>query len=296
MTWDLISVIDPDWEPAICRSIPSTRVIRPRRHVFAGGEVHVQFPDLPQESRRALVAHRVNSSDDLLAVLLTADAIRGGAPGVVLDLFMPYVPYARQDRRMVPGDPLSIRVLADVINACGFGEVLVLDPHSDVTAAVIDRCRPLPIHEHVAEAVAQSGATRVVIPDAGAAKRVHAILRALEGRCAHVATVQATKTRDVANRGAIIGMQLEAGGDVAGQTCLIVDDICDGGRTFLELSKLLRQHGAAAVHLFVTHGIFSKGVDALLSCRDDEGRLDGVFTTDSIRSHRPCPGLVELHV
>jgi len=292
MPWDLVAVLDPDWEPAAARA--GAAVVRPRRHVFSGGEVHVQFPDLPAAAGRGLVAQRVNSSDDLVAVLLAADALRGALPGIALDLLMPYVPYARQDRRMVAGDPLSIRVLADLVNACGFGTVLVLDPHSDVTAAVIDRCHSLPVHDHVAAALDHCGATRVVIPDAGATKRVHGMLKALGDRGAGVATVQATKTRDLANRGRITGMQLEAGGDVAGQTCLIVDDICDGGRTFLELSKLLRGHGAAAVFLYVTHGIFSHGLEPLLACPDAEGRLDGVFTTDSIRTRPPTPGLVEF--
>lgn len=294
MRWNSVVVLDADWEPSVCRD--AATVVRPRRHVFSGGEVHVQFPDRGPDGPRVLVAHRVNSSDDLLAVLLAADAIRGMIPGVVLDLLMPYVPYARQDRRMVPGDPLSIRVLADLVNALGFADVLVLDPHSDVTPAVLDRCRTLPVHDHVAAALEGCRATRVIVPDAGAAKRVHATLRAIEGRVAHVAAVQATKTRDLANRGRISGMQLEAGGDVAGQICLIVDDICDGGRTFLELSKLLRGHGAAAVHLYVTHGIFSHGLEPLLDCPDAEGRLDGVFTTDSIRSLAPARGLVQFRM
>lgn len=294
MGWDFIAVLDSAWQPAVASA--AVTVIRPKRHVFSGGEVHVQFPDLPEAGRRALIAHRVNSSDDLVAVLLSADAIRGALPGVTLDLLMPYVPYARQDRRMIPGDPLSIRVLADVINGCGFGEVWVLDPHSDVTTAVIDGCRTLPIHAYVAAALERSGASRVVIPDAGATKRVSGILGAIGGRAANLATIQATKTRDLVDRGRITGMQLAGGGDVAGQVCLIVDDICDGGRTFLELSKLLRGHGAKAVHLYVTHGIFSHGLEPLLECPIDGGRLDGVFTTNSIRSRPRCPGLVEFPI
>lgn len=197
---------------------------------------------------------------------------------------------------MVPGDPLSIRVLGDLVNACRFGQVLVLDPHSDVTTAVIDRCRPLPIHDRVAQALDATGATRVVIPDAGAAKRVHGILRNLDDRHASVATAQAMKVRDVTKRGEITGMRLEAGADVAGQACLIVDDICDGGRTFLTLSQLLRREGAKSVHLYVTHGIFAHGLEPLLSCADDDGRLDGIFTTESIRHHGPYPGLVQFPV
>ncbi len=229
-------------------------------------------------------------------MLLAADAIQAALPGATLDLLMPYVPYARQDRRMVPGDPLSIRVLAGLINACRFGEVLVLDPHSDVTPAVIDRCRGLPVHRHVADALEHSHATTVVIPDAGAAKRVHGIMHAIQDRFPDLGQIQAMKTRDVRSKGAITAMSLEGDPDLAGRSCLIVDDICDGGRTFLELSKLLRRHGAAAVHLYVTHGIFSHGLDALLGCRADEGRIDGIYTTDSIRTMAVGPGCVQFRL
>ena len=296
MNWDAVIVLDADWEPQLGGMGPAPVVSRPGRHRFSGGEVHARVDDLPAGTRRVLIAHRVNSADDLMLVLLVVDAVRGRVPDVAIDLFMPYVPYARQDRRMVPGDPLSIRVLADVINACRFGQVLVLDPHSDVTTAVIERCRPLPVYENVARAIEASGATRVVIPDAGAAKRVHGMLRSLENRCAHVTTVQAMKTRDVTRRGAITGMQLESDADVEAEGCLIVDDICDGGRTFLSLSKLLRTHGAKSVFLYATHGIFAHGVEPLLSCTDADGRLDGIYTTESIRTHAPHSGLVQFPV
>jgi len=294
--WDASIVLDADWEPQIGDAARAAVVIRPRCHRFSGGEVHARLEGLAATATRVLIAHRVNSADDLLLVLLAVDAVRGIAPAAAIDLLMPYVPYARQDRRMVPGDPLSIRVLGDVINACRFGQVLVLDPHSDVTPAVIDRCRPLPIHDHVARAIDGSGATRVVIPDAGAAKRVHGILKSLENRHAEITTVQAMKTRDVTRRGEITGMQLAGDADVGGQSCLIVDDICDGGRTFLSLSKLLRSHGAQSVHLYVTHGIFAHGLEPLLSCGDGDGRLDGIFTTESIRRLSPRAGLVQFPI
>lgn len=294
MNWDALIVLDADWEPRLGGLGQVAAVIRPQRHRFSGGEVHVRVEGLDTSTRRALIAHRVNSADDLMHVLLTADAIRGSVPEASLDLYMPYVPYARQDRRMVPGDPLSIRVLADLVNSCRFGQVFVLDPHSDVATAVLDRCRPLPIHDNVSRAIDATGATRIVIPDAGAAKRVHAILHRLEDRHATIATVQATKTRDVTRRGEITGMQLETAADVAGHACLIIDDICDGGRTFLSLSQLLRRHGAKGVYLYVTHGIFAHGLEPLLACAEAEGRLDGIFTTDSIRRHDQHPGLVQF--
>lgn len=293
--WDIAVVLDADWNPAPDGVAAAQRRFRPKLHRFAGGEIHVQLPDFPASAQRVLLAHRVNSSDNLLELLLAADAVRGAAPEATLDLFMPYIPYARQDRRMVPGDPLSIRVFANLINACGFGQVLVLDPHSDVAPALIDRCQGCSVHHHVAAALQRTGATKVVIPDAGAAKRVHGIMDRIDGG-SDIQAIQAMKTRDVRNKGAITGMSLADGPNVTGESCLIVDDICDGGRTFLELSKLLRRHGAAAVHLYVTHGIFSHGLAGLLSCSEAEGRLDGVATTNSIRGLPPTERLLQFGI
>jgi len=293
--WDIAVVLDAEWNPAPDGVVAVHQRFRPKIHRFAGGEIHVQLADFPASARRVLLAHRVNSSDNLLELLLAADAVRGAAPGAAIDLFMPYIPYARQDRRMVPGDPLSIRVFANLINACGFGEVFVLDPHSDVAPALIDRCHARPVHHHVAAALQQTAATKVVIPDAGAAKRVHGIMDRIENG-SRFETIQAMKTRDVRNKGAITGMSLAGEPNVKGESCLIVDDICDGGRTFLELCKLLRRHGAAAVHLYVVRGIFSDGLAGLLSCSEAEGRLDGVATTNSIRGLPPTERLLQFGI
>lgn len=195
---------------------------------------------------------------------------------------------------MVPGDPLSVKVFANLLNAANFRQVFVLDPHSDVSTALIDRCRIQSVDEFVSHALTQSRADFVVVPDAGAAKKVHSLVQRLADLFPQLGTLQAGKTRDVQNRGRITGMQLEGNPDLSGKKCLIVDDICDGGRTFLELSKLLRQHKAAQVFLYVTHGIFAKGLSPLLECSLEEGRLDGIFTTDSIRSQEKLPGLVQF--
>ena len=105
--------------------------------------------------------------------------------------------------------------------------------------------------------IATPGSTgnRVVIcPDAGAEKRIQKL---------GLPYVMATKVRD-AKTGNIIATRLfdedEQGvSRVAGKDTIIVDDICEGGRTFIELAKVLKAHGAATVALYVTHGIFSKG-------------------------------------
>lgn len=284
--YGLAIVLDSDWTLAGNANwkFDAKQIIRPQRHRFSGGEVHVQFPVAWEQQDSFLLAHRLNSADNLMELLLAYDAIRGMHPTTPIDLLCPYIPYARQDRRMVSGDPLSIKIFANLINTCQFREVFVLDPHSDVAPAVIDRCHILPIDAFVARALEVSNADYIVVPDAGAAKKLYSLVQRLHARFPHLKTLQAGKIRDLAQRGQITAMHLEGNPDLTGKSCLIVDDICDGGRTFLELSKLLRNHAAAQVALFVSHGIFSKGLGCLLDVSVAEGRLDIIFTTNSIRT------------
>ena len=87
--------------------------------------------------------------------------------------------------------------------------------------------------------------------------------------------IQAQKMRNL-KTGEII--KTEILGDVKGKKVLIADDICDGGRTFIELAKVLKNKGAVEVSLFITHGIFSKGLEVF------EGLIDAIYTTDSFRA------------
>ena len=103
----------------------------------------------------------------------------------------------------------------------------------------------------------------------------------------------ATKVRNTIT-GEITGTRLDDPDQSAkGRDCLIVDDICDGGRTFIELAKVIRQQGPARGYLYVTHGIFSNGLGIF------QGLTDGVYTTDSFLSRdveNPRQSPVSLHV
>lgn len=238
---------------------------------FPGGESHVKLSGAIKGQRIKVVA-RINSGDDLMQLALTADAIRraGGIPLAAI----PYFPYARQDRCMVEGEPLSVKVVADFVNSMGFESVSIYDPHSDVTPALINNCRAVTNARFVGSVLNCLGRDRIclVAPDAGAQKKQHKLCQALNWVGSQVIC---SKLRDVSN-GKIIRQTFD--GDPSGKNCLIVDDICDGGRTFIELSKELKSAGARQVFLAVSHGIFSQGEGPLKEV------IDGVFCTDSYKT------------
>ncbi len=234
---------------------------------FPGGESLVRLVNPPEifPGGKAIVANITmdfKDNGDLIDLLLLTDAVRrhyGGRTSepVELSLTMHYLPYARQDRVCNPGESLSVKVVADLINSQGYSRVTCTDIHSDVGAALIDNLTHISLltaARTVAEA--QRGAI-LVSPDAGANKKVLAFAK--EYGFADV--VRADKTRDPLT-GKITGTVVYSE-PVGDRDFLILDDICDGGRTFIELAKELRKLTTGKIFLYVSHGIFSAGCMAL---------------------------------
>lgn len=242
--------------------------------LFSGGEPHIKIKADFDLSKAVTVTHRLNSFYDVGLLCLAADALRrvGAKLG---ELYIPYFPAARQDRVMVKGEPLSVKVYADIINALGFEKVIVLDAHSEVTPALLNNCEAVPNHKFIAQVVAKIGSLENLIlisPDGGALKKIYKVAEFLGG----AQVVECSKSRDV-KTGALTGFKVYAD-DLGGKICLIVDDICDAGGTFMGLAGELKNKNAGALYLAVTHGIFSKGFDDLAKV------FAGVFATNSVKN------------
>ena len=236
------------------------RAVPVRAFTFPGGEVQVRIEEgAPDAAEGATIRADIAGSDAFMAVLLLTDAVRRQYGGVPIHLVCPYLPYARQDRVAFPGEALSAAVACRLLNAEGYASVEVWDAHSDVALALLDRVRHRPASAFVTSIV---GAGDVLVaPDAGAAKRAAACARLTQAPL-----VFAEKTRST-DTGAITGTAVHSG-PIGTRDFLIVDDICDGGRTFIELATVLRPLTQGRVKLYVTHGIFSQGFETLRACLD----------------------------
>ena len=244
---------------------------------FPGGEVKVNInigaKDAEYGVASVSVSASLQTSDDIMALLLTVDALRRHYPRAELDLILPYIPYARQDRPCVDGEALSIAVMATLINSCGFSTVEVIDSHSDVAPALIRNCKNFPqsvIFNKIFDTFADSF---IIAPDAGAYKKAHNLAKEIGAK----GVICANKVRDVAT-GRIEGVSVSE--NVENLNLLVADDLCDGGRTFTELAEVLRKKSCARLELVVTHGLFTKGVDVLTA----PGMYDKVYTTNSYHS------------
>lgn len=215
--------------------------------------------------------------DELTYILMLAEHIHDHYANVIL--YMPYVPNARMDRVHSDSEVFTLRHFCKMINSAGFASVHILDPHSHVTPALIDRVVVHSPNFYIDLAfgeVAGKEGTRpfFVFPDEGAHKRYSSLLMGGGRKSAYC-----SKERDW-DTGIINRLVLQ--GEVpTDQPALIVDDICSYGGTFARTAETLRDAGVNRVYLFVTHCEHNIYDGRLFK----EHLLDGIFTTDSIMPH-----------
>ncbi|KRT15991.1 phosphoribosylpyrophosphate synthetase [Pedobacter ginsenosidimutans] len=258
--------LNPSFTP-----LGENNLIEYKSFLFAGGEPHIKISNNFDVATPVTITQRINSFNDLGMICITVDALR--RMGVKeIELFIPYFPAARQDRVMISGEPLSVKVYADIINAMALASVTVFDPHSEVTPALLNNCITVSNHDFIRQVIAKIGAeVKLISPDGGALKKIYKVSEFLGG----TEVVECSKSRDV-KTGKLSGFKVYAE-DLAGADCLIVDDICDGGGTFIGLAEALKTKNAGKLYLAISHGIFSKGFDEL-------GKyFEQIFTTDSIK-------------
>jgi len=246
--------------------------------IFPDGQPHVKL-DMKRaggidRSEPVRILTRLNNANDLLLALFVKNTLDYVEFGPV-ELHVSYLLAARMDRVMLDGEPFSLKVVATMINQGGFKKVRIFDPHSEVSTALIDRSYAVSNHAFVADALSDyatrhSGEAPVLVsPDAGALKKIYKLAQHLGIE----KVVECMKERDV-RTGALTHFKAMTD-DLHGQTCFIVDDICDGGGTFAGTAKMLKEKGAGKVNLIVSHGIFSKGVTI--------EAIDEIYTTDSFK-------------
>lgn len=242
---------------------------------FPGGELQFILKDILSSDIRVLITSRLNSSDDLIKLSLASDALKRHGIKYV-NAFLPYFPYARQDRVANYGEAFSLKVITDFINRIGFNTVQVFDPHSDVVVSLLDNVSVitnLPLVKYVLRNFDFSK-IRLVAPDAGSHKKIYKL--AMNLRYKHdiisASKIRNTETGEITNT-AIDAVQLDPE-----LSYFVIDDICDGGRTFVNLAEELKNKGAEDLYLIVSHGIFSNGYTELYKY------YNGIFSSDSISS------------
>lgn len=201
---------------------------------------------------------------------------------------LPYLAYARKDERTKPHDPLSLRLLAQLLQASGVAQVLALEPHNVAAFENAFACPVLalsasPAFDKLLETWSGSRPLVVASPDPGGVKRAlrwrEELLQQL-GQPVGFAMIDKRRSG-----GALSGGEIVAG-EVTGATVLLRDDLLASGRTLAHAAAALRRTGAHEVVAFAAHGLFAPGAEQALA----EPALSRVVVTDSV-----CPRALAEH-
>ena len=210
------------------------------------------------------------------AELFTLICLRKHYGAKEMELYMPYCPHARMDRVKHHADVFTLKYFAEVINSLNFKRVIICDPHSNVTSALIDNCRIKSPENYIERAIGRVEAAHdykqalIFYPDEGAMKRYSINLP--------YKYAFGIKRRDW-ETGKIEGLDVAGCVDeIKDKVILIVDDICSRGGTFYHSAKKLKELGAKEVYLYVTHCENTILEGELLT----SGLIEKVYTTNSI--------------
>lgn len=247
-----------------------------------------QFPDgtirfTEEEIKAADILHNVvtwnfESERECMELMFLTKYLKENSASW-LDLKLPYLPHARMDRVKSMSDVFTLKYFADFINSLEFSSVIILDPHSPVSEALIHNIVVVDPQEFILTALRELKETykdvdcdnlTIFYPDEGAMKRYSGML--------DVPYTFGVKNRDW-KTGEILGLDVIGNENlINGKNILMIDDICSQGGTFYHSAKKLKELGAKHIFLYVTH------------CEDTIHRgellkgdlIDHIYTTDSI--------------
>jgi ribose-phosphate pyrophosphokinase len=231
---------------------------------------------------------RQSVNDKLVRLLFFLGALRDASAGRITAV-IPYLCYARKDRRSKPRDPVSTRYVAAMLETVGADRVLTLDVHNLAAYENAFRIRADHLEARrlfVEEFVPRIGGEPVVVvsPDVGGVKRAEAFRQALSRRLAREAGgafLEKYRSAGVVSGEAVVG-------DVEGRIAIILDDLISTGGTIARAVAACRQRGARTVYAAATHGIFVGAAGRMVA---DPG-LERLVVTDTIPPFRLDPALV----
>lgn len=221
-------------------------------------------------------------NDRLIRLLFFIGALKDAAAGRVTAL-VPYLGYARKDRKTKSRDPVATKYVARLFESVGTDRIVTLDVHNLAAFQNAFRCQT----EHLEAAgmfaeqfvpLLAGAEAAVVSPDAGGIKRAdwfRTLLTQATGKDATSAFMEKYRSRGVVSGGAFVG-------DVDGRIAIIVDDLIGSGTTMLRCARACRERGSAAVYAVATHGLFVGDAAAVVA----DSALDGVVVTDTVPPFR----------
>lgn len=233
---------------------------------FSGGEIQVRLSEV-LVAERATLTWKPTCSDDILLLLLAVNALqKEGMYDIQLDCL--YLPYARQDRVCFPGEAFSLEMICELLDGLNLSAINFWDLHNEsetfkfFSNTSVVNAEPKDIFARY-KILHDFEIDNLVLcaPDSGASYRVELMCE----QFGMLRPISLHKVRDP-HSGHITELKYASyNNSLYDRDVMVVDDICDGGATFVKTAKILREQTNGNLFLYVTHGIFSKGLDELLT-------------------------------
>jgi ribose-phosphate pyrophosphokinase len=240
---------------------------------FANGEIFVRFEESVRGSDAFVIqSHCAPINKWVMEHLIMVDALKR-ASAKRITVIMPFYPYARQDKKHRGREPVSARLIADLFKTAGADRIMTVDLHTAQIQGFFDGPMDHLFAQHLLAAHVKSRygdlPLTVVSPDSGRAKLAEKWADQLGGR--PVAFIH--KTRDPLRPNEVVANRVV--GEVAGRTCVVIDDMIDTGGTIVKAVGQLLEAGAADVIVAATHGVLSDGAARRLA---DSGVRELILT------------------
>jgi ribose-phosphate pyrophosphokinase len=273
-----LKILSGSANPRLAQAIAAHLGMQPCRRLlgrFSDGEVRVKI----EESMRGMDVFVIQPTsapvnEHVMELLILIDALRR-ASAERITVVMPYYGYSRQDKKIKPREPITARLVADLITLAGANRVLALDLHAEQIQGFftlpVDHLYGGPlIAEHLKEQGICNKNVVVVSPDEGGVGRAHALAQQLNAGLAII-----FKRRPEPNRSEVISVV----GDVEDKTCVLIDDIIDTGGSILNGVEALHGQGANRILVACTHAVLSEPAVGRLQ---GSGLIERVIVTDTI--------------
>mgnify|MGYP000994806823 FL=1 len=247
---------------------------------FSDGEIQVNI----EESVRGYDVYIIQSTsypvnNHLMELLIMVDAcVRASAN--TINVVLPYFGYARQDRTAAPREPITAKLVANMLVKAGVDRVVTLDLHAVQVQGFfdipVDNLFTIPLFaDHYIKQGLTGSDVVVVSPKNSGVKRARNLAEYLDAPIAIIDYAQDDASRD---QGYIIG-------DVKGKKAILIDDILNTGKTFSEAAKIVQRDGATEIYAVSSHGLFVKGAAELL----DQAPIKEILVTDSVATKEQKP-------
>ena len=227
------------------------------------------------------------ANDHLMELLIIIDALRRASARRITAV-VPYFGYARQDRKPGPRTPISAKLVANLITHAGADRVMTLDLHAGQIQGFFDIptdnlfASPVMVRD-IKRALRPGQDLMVVSPDVGGVVRARGLAKRINAPLAII-----DKRRERAGESEVMNVI----GEVAGHTCMLVDDIVDSGGTLVNAADALLEQGATEVYAYISHGVLSGGAVA----RVTGSRLKELVITDSIQPTKAVQDAANIRV